>query len=261
MNDQQQAPPFLPHIAEGVVPTVGYIGINTYYEFMDHFETYVVDDSFEDSTDLDGLIEAQPSIVFISEPAKTAKSGRIDAKEIENAILKLVRNTRSAIVVRSSLTPDIWNRLLLTVKNVDDLSRILYYPDMSRTSMELTVIGGMESSVNTFLQFMDDCSDFEPLTPGKVKCLNPVELSYLEYTIYAIDTMKEETIDKMIVSTKEDLPGCCNYFKMRKLIVNDSGFGSYKSEEEKVRWMAGFTPRFGLFDTLDDNTQKEEGTE
>lgn len=81
--------------------------------------------------DIDGgcnqVVEFKPFLVFIA--LRTVKKESDDSLIVENAVLRLMEDTRAIIAIRTSLSPDILDRLANSVFD-DDVKRLVYNPDL-----------------------------------------------------------------------------------------------------------------------------------
>jgi UDPglucose 6-dehydrogenase len=104
-------------------------------------------------TTVDDLIDREPDVVFIAAPTPmNPENGFVDASIVEDAVLKLARNTGALIVVKSTVTPDIVDRLSIALG--EDVDRFVYNPeflternaDNDFLNAEFHVLGGTEKA-------------------------------------------------------------------------------------------------------------------
>lgn len=104
-------------------------------------------------TSVDDLINEDPDVVFIAAPTPmNPENGFVDASIVEDAVLKLARNTAALIVVKSTVTPDIVDRLSIALG--DDVDRFVYNPeflternaDNDFLNAEFHVLGGTKKA-------------------------------------------------------------------------------------------------------------------
>ena len=79
-------------------------------------------------TTIDQLLDWQPHVTFVCAPTPMAESGFIDASIVEDAVLKLLEHTEGGVVVKSTITPDIVDRLFSSVFE-DDVKRLTINPE------------------------------------------------------------------------------------------------------------------------------------
>lgn len=92
-------------------------------------------------TTVDDLIDFQPHLSFICAPTPMSESGFVDASIVEDAALKLLEHTKGGVVIKSTITPDIVDRLYQSVFE-DDIKRLTINPEF------LTETNAKEQFVN-----------------------------------------------------------------------------------------------------------------
>ena len=105
----------------------GFVGKAVEYAFThDMIEHYLVDPKYD--TTIDDLIAENPQIVFVCAPTPMSDSGFVDASIIEDAVLKLMYHSGALVVVKSTVTPDIVDRLYNSIEP-KDFDRFVYNPE------------------------------------------------------------------------------------------------------------------------------------
>ena len=106
----------------------GFVGKAVEYAFYHHMvEHFIVDPNY--NTDIDQLVGWQPQVVFICAPTpQNSETGFVDASIVEDAVLKLMYHTNAFVVVKSTVTPDIIDRLYNSIEP-QDYDRLIYNPE------------------------------------------------------------------------------------------------------------------------------------
>lgn len=234
MNQPNQ-PTFLPKLPEGKRPLLGIVGYGfvgraVENSFTDNFERFIVDPKI--GTTIDNLIEAQPHLTYVCAPTPVQDSGRIDAKVVEDAVLKLMKRTNSAVVLKSTVTPDVIERLIRSFNVEDDFYRFIYAPEFlkERSSIEdyldpeFMIFGGMENSISELLSVYRNATSV--VIPTKVEVMNPVEASYVKYGINTFLATKVTFFNQLLDSMEKDAPGAVNPLVVTRAITNDSRIGN-----------------------------------
>ena len=171
----------------------GFVGKAVERSFLPTVDRFLVDPNY--GTDIDQLIERQPSLTFVATPTPSGANGRIDAKDTIDAVLKLLRNTQSAVVLKSTVTPDVMDKLMRTIEADKNIQRFVYAPeflteknaDADFANPKYMVFGGMQHSCNqlvefyhynTFVQLPKNTED-----DGGIHITTPVEASFVKYAI------------------------------------------------------------------------------
>ena len=85
-----------------------------YYAFTHReVEKFYVDPKH--GTTIDDLLDWQPNLTFVCAPTPMADSGFIDASIVEDAVLKLLEHTTGGVVVKSTITPEIVDRMYCSI--------------------------------------------------------------------------------------------------------------------------------------------------
>jgi len=222
-QQEQRMPEFFPRDPEygagNLKPVVGIVGHGFVGKAVEraidsHVEKFLVDPNY--STTIDQLIEQQPILAFVCTPTPTSKTGRIDAAVTLDAILKLLKHTQAGIVLKSTVTPDVVEKIVMTANNMGSTDRFIYAPeflteknaDYEYCNPKYMVLGGMESCVNEFLGFLHECS-FVVLPKnteedGGIHIVNPMEASYVKYAINAFLAMKVTFFNQLHDAMSDD---------------------------------------------------------
>ena len=148
----------------------GFVGGAVDYAFThEHIEKFYVDPKYD--TTIDDLLEWQPHVSFICAPTPMAESGFVDASIVEDAALKLLEHTEGGVVIKSTITPDIVDRIFSSVFE-DDIKRLTVNPEF------LTESNAKEQFVNAKYHIIGGHPD---------ACRGLAEL----YTVYSLCTADE----------------------------------------------------------------------
>ena len=89
----------------------GFVGKAVDYIFSTPMvDKFVVDPKYTENTIKD-LCEWEPNCVFICAPTPSKDDGSVDSSIVDEAVMKLVNQTDAFIVIKSTLTPDVIDRL------------------------------------------------------------------------------------------------------------------------------------------------------
>ena len=145
----------------------GFVGKAVEYAFThDMIEHYLVDPNY--GTTLDDLIKEDPSVVFVCAPTPMSESGFVDASIVEDAVLKLMHHTGALVVVKSTVTPDIVDRLYNSIRP-EDYDRFIYNPEFLTeksacedfVNAKFHVIGGIDEAcleLEKLYEIFSNCS-------------------------------------------------------------------------------------------------------
>ena len=115
-----------PKLRMGIVGH-GFVGQAVDYAFTHRdIEKFYVDPKH--GTTIDDLLDWKPNVTFVCAPTPMAESGFIDASIVEDAVLKLLEHTEGGVVVKSTITPDIVDRLYSSVFE-EDVKRLTINPE------------------------------------------------------------------------------------------------------------------------------------
>jgi len=214
MSYQQQKRVFLPVSAWNRKPRVGIIGDNNFVQnlskcFVD-CELFVVDET--NGLNIDNLLDFNPDISFISYSVKIHSSGRQEANATEDSFLKLMRRSKSAIVVCSTVTPDIMERMCNTIDDPEDINRFLHWPYFNKEEDSLSefktlkyfVLGGKVECTTEFRSFMHMKTDINLPTAIVV---NPIESAYIKCAYNAFLGVKLSFMQELFRSLSLDTQG------------------------------------------------------
>ena len=89
----------------------GFVGKAVDYCFSTQGVTKFIIDPKENDNTLQDLCDWEPQCVFICLPTPAKDDGGVDTKDIDDAVMRLVNLTESFIVIKSTVPPDVIDRL------------------------------------------------------------------------------------------------------------------------------------------------------
>ena len=129
----------------------GFVGKAVEYAFTHPLiDLHIVDPKYD--TTVDDMLDFDPMCVFVCAPTPmNEKTGFVDASIVEDAVLKLIQHTESLVVVKSTITPDVVDRLYNSMFE-DGVHRFVYNPEFLTeknaeeqfVSSEYHILGGTE---------------------------------------------------------------------------------------------------------------------
>lgn len=226
---------FLPALPEGKKPLLGivghgYVGRSVEASFNDHWDRFIVDPKID--TTIDQLIEAQPHLTYVCAPTPMSDSGRINATIVEDAVLKLINRTKSAIVLKSTVTPDVLERIIRSFNHEEDYYRFIYAPEFLRENSSVEnylnpdyiILGGMKESIGELMMIYETSTSI--LIPEKVYLMNPVEASFVKYAINTFLALKVSYMNQLYDVMTTDAAGAVNPMTVLKALLADERLGT-----------------------------------
>lgn len=167
----------------------GFVGRAVEYAFTHPLvDLQIADPKYNSS--IDDLVEFDPMCVFVCAPTPmNAETGFVDASIVEDAVLKLIEHTEALVVVKSTITPDIIDRLYNSMFE-DGVDRFVYNPEfLTEKSAEeqfvnadFHVLGGTERGTAELTQIYDIFSLCKSDTYYR---MSAAEASFVKYGINA----------------------------------------------------------------------------
>ena len=166
-------------------------------------ERFLVDPNY--GTTIDQLVDAKPVLSFVCTPTPVLGNGRIDSASTLDAVLKLIRLTKSAVVLKSTVTPDVLDKIVRAVESSEAAARFIYAPEFLTESNadheycnpKYLVFGGMQSSVSQYLEFVNYNTYIKIDTDTKMHVVHPVEASLIKYAINSFLAMKVTFLNQL----------------------------------------------------------------
>jgi nucleotide sugar dehydrogenase len=209
-----------PEYGKGDKPLVGvvghgFVGKAVERSFLPEVERFLVDPNY--GTNIDQLIEQEPAITFVCTPTPVGGGGRIDAAVTVDAILKLIRRSKSAVVLKSTVTPDVIDKICRAIAPERAECRFVYAPeflternaDEEYSNPKYMVLGGVPSSCNQLLEFFH-FNTFMRLPKnteddGGIHIVTPSEASFVKYAINCFLAMKVTFFNNLYDACKDEL--------------------------------------------------------
>jgi UDPglucose 6-dehydrogenase len=175
----------------------GFVGQAVDYGFSHPEVEKMIVDPKHSSTTLEALAEWNPQVTFLCLPTPSNDDGTIDAAAVDEAVRHLINNSDSFIVIKSTVTPDIVDKLT----SID--GRIAYCPEfltegnakMDFITPAFQIFGVNNKEAGDFLQGIYGAFSLcNPCPPIQVSA---VEASYLKYMINSFLAMKVSFFNEM----------------------------------------------------------------
>jgi UDPglucose 6-dehydrogenase len=175
----------------------GFVGKAVDYIFStDTVDKFVVDPKYNENT-LNDLCDWQPQCVFICLPTPSKDDGSIDTKNLDEAVMRLVNQTDAFIVIKSTVTPDVIDRL----SRID--GRIVYEPEFlteSNAKMDMLharfrIVGVQQQEASQHLEGLYNY--FSLADPAQVIPMSPVEASFYKYAMNNFLAMKISFLNQL----------------------------------------------------------------
>jgi UDPglucose 6-dehydrogenase len=200
----------------------GFVGKAVDYIFSTNsVEKFIVDPKISENT-LQDLCAWQPNCVFICLPTPASDDGSIDTKAIDEAVMRLVNQTDAFIVIKSTITPDVIDRL----SRID--GRIVYEPEFlnesnakeGMTNARYRVFGVQQQEAASHLEGLYNY--FSLANPAQTITMSPVEASFFKYTVNNYLAMKV-TFMNQLKKVMDDFGG--SYNQLSRALMADQRIG------------------------------------
>lgn len=200
----------------------GFVGKAVDYIFSTPMvDKFVVDPKYTENTIKD-LCEWEPNCVFICAPTPSKDDGSVDSSIVDEAVMKLVNQTDAFIVIRSTLTPDVIDRL----SRID--GRIVYHPEflteanakMDMLEARFRVVGVQQQEAAQHLEGLYNY--FSIANPAQMITMSPVEAAFFKYTVNSFLSMKI-TFMNQLKKVMDDYGG--SYNQLSRALMADHRIG------------------------------------
>lgn len=164
----------------------GFVGQAVDYAFTHpHVVKFYVDPKHD--TTIDDLIDWKPHITFICAPTPMAESGFVDASIVEDAVLKLIEHTEGGVIIKSTVPPDIIDRLYNSLYE-DDYKRLTVNPEFLTESSakeafinaEYHIVGGHPDACKAVASIYDA---FSLCTAREFVFMTGPEAAFVKYGV------------------------------------------------------------------------------
>ena len=203
----------------------GFVGGAVDYAFTHRdIEKFYVDPKH--NTTIDDLLDWKPNVTFICAPTPMAESGFVDASIVEDAVLKLLEHTEGGVVVKSTITPDIVDRLYSSVFE-DDIKRLTINPEFLTESnakeqfvmAPYHVIGGHPDACRGLAQLYEV---YSLCTATEFIFTSGVEASFVKYGVNSFLATKVTFFNQFFDSIEKF---GCNYPTIMNAVGRDKRIG------------------------------------
>lgn len=167
----------------------GYVGKAIAWTFAHPMiDTMIVDPKYDEEITLKSLSDFNPNFVFVCLPTPSnPETGYVDSTLVEKTVRQLVETTDACIVLKSTVTPDVIERMYGSIFP-DDHNRFCYWPEFlteanpyeTLANAEFVVLGGLEQACQNLMQLIDG---FSTIRTDKFHCMSAVEASFVKYGI------------------------------------------------------------------------------
>jgi len=172
----------------------GFVGKAVDYGF-EHpdVKKFLVDPKYD--TTIDDLVEFNPNIVFVCTPTPMGEDGSVDSSATEDAVLKIIKKTSAGVILKSTLPPQIIDRLAITITIEKQHDRFCYNPEFLTENSALEqfvnppflIVGGTKAANTATVQIYND---FSNCILKEIMSVSAVEASFIKYGINSFLAMK-----------------------------------------------------------------------
>ena len=235
----------------------GFVGGAVDYAFThpDIVKFYV--DPKHDTT-IDDLLDWKPHVSFVCAPTPMSDSGFVDASIVEDAVLKLLEHTEGGVVIKSTITPDIVDRLYSSVFE-DDIKRLTINPEFLTesnakeqfVSAPYHIIGGHPDATQGLAQLYDV---YSLCTANEYVLMSGPEAAFVKYGVNSFLATKVTFFNQMYDAVQKF---GCNFPTVANAIGKDARIGVGHTRVPGYDGKRGYggacfpkdTKAFTLFDT------------
>lgn len=206
--------------------------------------------------DIDACVEFAPNIVFWCEDIPVKKNDSQNDTDLLAGIQKLIRQTGAGICIRTSITIETFERVIMSLtKDVFD-NKIIYMPDMSDSlnivdilSSDVQVVGGSEDALRSHLGVMQNLSWFS--TRKLITCTIP-EAIYTKLAVSGYRMVNQKFFNELhdaVMDVKNANPMAVNKHVQRVLDVDIVPSFTSCYDEIDARIFAGATDKLTLIES------------
>jgi UDPglucose 6-dehydrogenase len=200
----------------------GFVGKAVDHAFTnDNIEKMVVDPKYSQNT-LKDLCEWEPNLTFICLPTPSDVDGSVNTKDIDDAVMRLINLTDSFIVIKSTVPPNVIDRL----SRID--TRIVYEPEFlteanAKADMldaRFRVFGIQDQNAGQYLEGV--YNNFSLCSPAQCLMMAPVEAAFFKYAVNNFLAMKI-TFMNQLKAVMDEYGG--NYNLLSRALMADQRLG------------------------------------
>jgi len=179
----------VPKFKLGIVG-LGFVGKAVDYAFStDNVKKMIVDPKYNENS-INDLCDFEPNCVFICAPTPSKEDGSIDSSLVEDAVMRLVNRTEAFIIIKSTITPDVADRLA----QID--SRICIAPEFLQErnpvdgflSQQYRIIGISDQGAQQYVEGI--FNSFSICDPSQFIPMTAVEAAFYKYAVNTYLAMK-----------------------------------------------------------------------
>lgn len=168
----------------------GFVGQAVDYGFStESVDKFIIDPKYNKNT-IQDLCDWQPTCVFICAPTPSKKDGSIDSSIIDDAVMRLINQTDAFIVIKSTVTPDVIDRL----SRID--GKVVYNPEFLQEgnakqdfiNQRFRVVGVQQPEAGRHLEGLYNY--FSLCNPAQMITMSCVEAAYFKYAVNTFLAMK-----------------------------------------------------------------------
>ena len=172
------------------------------------------------------LPDEQPHCVFVCAPTPSNDDGSVNSSIVESSVLKSLNYTNALVVVKSTITPDVVDRLYASMSK-EQHDRFCYNPEFLTeknakadfVSAKFHVMGGTPQAV---LELVDIYEIFGSCESNDYHRMSAYEASFVKYTINSFLSTKVTFFNQLYDLV--NLYGC-NYNTIVRAAGNDERVG------------------------------------
>lgn len=200
---------------------------------------------------IDDCLESKPNIVLWCDPIGVKKNDTMDDSEFLAAIQKLVRAVGAGVCVRSTITIETFERLLMALTPDIFNKKIVYMPDLTDSSEERTILNSCVTLVGgdgeTLAQHLDVLRNMSWFNTSEIRSGTIPEVIYAKLATTGMRLVKQKFYDELFNAVM-DLKNA-NPMVVSQLIGN-TVVPSHVSEGDQFdgRIFAGATESLTLID-------------
>ena len=210
----------------------GFVGKAVERALHPELERFLVDPIYK--TNIDQLIEAKPVLTYVCTPTPVLGNGRIDAADTVDAVLKLIRLTKSAVILKSTVTPDIIGKIIRAVEQAEAAHRFIYAPeflteknaDFEYCNPTYLVFGGMQSTVGQYMEFLANNTFCKMKKDATVHVVHPMEASFIKYAINSFLAMKVTFLNQLVDAMGDEIEHGINPLQVLRSLSDEPRLGS-----------------------------------
>ena len=203
----------------------GFVGSAVDYAFSHPMvETKIADPKY--GTTVDDLLDYNADCVFVCAPTPMGVSHVVDASIVEDAVSKLILSTNSLVVVKSTVTPDVIERMLSGMPEFAR-DRFVYNPEFltEKSAQEqfvdakFHVLGGSEEATEELAQIYEE---FSLCSTREFYKMSAKEASFVKYGVNTYLATKVTFFNEFydLVNAND-----CNFNKITRAMGADSRVG------------------------------------